>query len=203
MEEEKKLDSGRVASPECRPQLHGHLRTGDRLSLGTDSKQRLTKMPHRSYRVFCCRRLSSRNVRATIFISTSRASEEILCRADWLCLRCLASCECAILPIREIATYSRCGGSRERPTARCSLQAPEPVNTFCWQPAESQQHNRPDGRDDESDVAAGPFLPLFLLQELIFAHCPHQPRSPIRGNFLFKPDWLQASCATSCRSANC
>ena len=68
--------------------------------------------------------------------------------------------------------------------------APEPVNKFCWQPAESQQDNRPEGRNDESDADAVPFLPRFVLQELIFAHCPHQPRSPIRGNFLNKSDWL-------------
>ena len=35
------------------------------------------KMPHRSYCVFSCKKSSSRTVRTTIFISTSRASEEI------------------------------------------------------------------------------------------------------------------------------
>ena len=40
-----------------------------------------------------------------------------------------------------------------------------------------------------------PFQPRFLLRELIFAHCPHQPCSPIRGNFLYRADRLsQRNC---------
>ena len=64
----------------------------------------------------------------------------LLCRADWLCLRRIAGCECAILPIQEIATNSKCSvcdqaNSGERTTARRSLAAPEQVNKFSWQPA--------------------------------------------------------------------
>ena len=61
----------------------------------------------------------------------------------------------------------------ERSTARQSLPAPEPVNNFCWHPAESQQHNQPGRKSDEFDASVVSFQPL------IFAHCPHQPRRPI------------------------
>ena len=114
----------------------------------------------------------------------SRASEEnLLCRADWLCLGGIAGCECAILPIPEIATHSRCehASSGERPTARRSLPAPEPVNKICWQLAESQQDNgRSEWRSDKFDADTVPFQPRLSLQELIFAHCPHQPRSRMK-----------------------
>ena len=40
MEKEKKLDSGRIFSPGCRPQAHGHLRVADHLSRSAASKQR-------------------------------------------------------------------------------------------------------------------------------------------------------------------
>ena len=78
----------------------------------------------------------------------------------------------------------------ERFTVRRSLPAPEPANKFCWQPAESQQHNRPDERNDEFDAAAVPFHPRSSLQEHTFVHCPHRPLSPMRGNFLDRPVWL-------------
>ena len=79
----------------------------------------------------------------------------LLCRAGWLCLRGIAGCECAILPIQEIATCSRCSvcehaSSGERPSARQSLPAPEPVNTISWQPAKGQQDSgRSEWRNDE------------------------------------------------------
>ena len=60
--------------------------------------------------------------------------------------------------------------------ARRSLLAPEFVNKFWWQPAESQQDIQPERRNDEFDANVVSFQPRFLLQELIFAHCPHQPR---------------------------
>ena len=77
----------------------------------------------------------------------------------------------------------------DRPTARRSLPALEPVSEFCWQPLESQQHNQPERRSDEFDADVVSLQPRFLLQELIFAHCPYQPRRPIRGNSLTKSDW--------------
>ena len=121
----------------------------------------------------------------------------LLCSADWLCLRGTAGTECGILPIREIATHRQCSAcartsSGELPTARRSLPAPEPVNKFCWQLAESQQHNQPERRGDEFDADVVSFLPRFLLQELIFASPFFQPSvqpsfpqnfvsSPVRG----------------------
>ena len=119
----------------------------------------------------------------------------LLCKSDWLCLRGIAGCECTILPIQEIATDSKCSvcvhaSSGEHSTARRSLPALEPVNKFCWQPAETQQQTRRDERIDEFDTDAVTFHSRFVLQELIFVHCSHQPRSPIRRNFVYKADWL-------------
>ena len=109
--------------------------------------------------------------------------------------RCHAQCsrECAILPFREIATYSRCSvceqtSSGERTMPRRSLLAPDPVNKC---------------RNDESDADSVPFLPRFLLQELVSAHCPHQPRSPFRLpeqiGLVFSEE-SKAPSATSCSS---
>ena len=129
-----------------------------------------------------------------LFLNQPRLGGNLLCRADWFCLRGTASCECAILPIRVIATYFRCSAceqtsSGERPAARWSLPAPAPVNKLFWQPAENHQdHHQPEMRNGELDADAVPFLPRFLLWELIFAQCPHQSRPPIRGNILHKSD---------------
>ena len=127
---------------------------GDRLSLGTNSEQRRAhaKTPHRSYRDFCCRRLSSRTVRTTIFIPTSRASRgNLLCRADWLCLRGIAGTECAILPRfkKSPPLPRRCSAceqtsSGERPTARRSLPHRNQSTNSVGQPAENQQDNQPE-----------------------------------------------------------
>ena len=131
--------------------------------------------------------------RTTISIPTSRAFREIFCagQTGFVCT------ECGILPIREVATYPRSSAcdhpsSGERSTARRSLPAREPVSKFCWEPVESQQHNQPERRSDEFDADVVSFQVRFLLQELNFAHCPYQPRRPIRGNFLTKSDWLVA-----------
>ena len=67
-----------------------------------------------------------------------RLRGNLLCRMDWL-HRGIARTEGAILPIREIAACPRCStcehpGSGERPTARRSLPAPEPMNEFSWWP---------------------------------------------------------------------
>ena len=91
-----------------------------------------------------------------LYFSQPRLRGNLLCRADWLCLRWIASCECAILPIREIAIYSsRCSvceqtSSGERQTARGSLPAPEHVNKFWWQSTDSQQDNSTRGRNTDN-----------------------------------------------------
>ena len=66
--------------------------------------------------------------------SQPRSQRNLLCRADLVSLRGIAGCECAILPIREIAysTRSVCeqASPGERATALRSLPATEPVNKF-------------------------------------------------------------------------
>ena len=50
----------------------------------------------------------------------------------------------------------------------------------------------PNSRPGEDVI---PFLPRFLLQEIIFEHCPYDdlyPKQPrLRGNLLCKTDWLR------------
>ena len=103
-------------------------------------------------------------------------------------------CESATLPIREVASRSKCSvcakaSSGERPMARRSLPTPEPVNIkFCWQQKAS------DTIDGTRETTKSMHTLChssrgFSLQELIFAHCPHQPRSLIRGNVPHKSDW--------------
>ena len=48
----------------------------------------------------------------------------------------------------------------------------------------------PVPNNDEFSADAGPFRPRFLLQELIFAHCPYLPSPSTRGNLLSRADWL-------------
>ena len=111
----------------------------------------------------------------------SRASEEITCtKRVCFCLRGISGCECAILPIQEIATCSRCSVCEHGQLRGPLHGAPAPTN-FAGN-RKSQQDNQPERRKNESDADAVPFLPRFLLQKLIFVHFPRQPRSPIRGN---------------------
>ena len=92
------------------------------------------------YRVFSCKRLSSRTARTEgVYPNQPRLQENLLCRADWLCLRGVATTECAILPTRELGTcpwYSACehSSSGERPSARQCLPAPVLIDGFSWQP---------------------------------------------------------------------
>ena len=80
-------------------------------------------------------------------------------------------------------------------------------NVLQCNPSESHQDSfQSDRMNNEHDADAVPFLPRFLLQELILAHCPHQSRSSFRGNFLSRADWLSLGGIagvelTFCRSA--
>ena len=50
-------------------------------------------------------------------------------------------------------------------------------------------------RDEEASEEDRPFLPRFLLQEIIFAHIPYERvfhnRPSLQGNFLCRSDWLR------------
>ena len=50
-------------------------------------------------------------------------------------------------------------------------------------------------RDEESSEEDRPFLPRFLLQEIIFAHSPYEGvfhnRPSLQGNLLCRSDWLR------------
>ena len=118
MEKEKKLDRRCIVSPGSRLQFHGHLRTGDRLCLGADSKQRQTR--RRCHTVLSAYSAAGDYLRAM----SVRLRGNLLCRADWLCLR------------PPDAAPANKPSSGKRPTARRSLLAPELVNKICWQPAE-------------------------------------------------------------------
>ena len=135
MAKEKKPDSGRVLSPGCRPQPHGHLRDGNHISRDAASKRR-----HARRRIDAV--LTAFPAAGDLFRSQSIRTSR----------RGIASCECAILPIREIVSHSRC--------------------SVCQQTSSGERPTEPERRNDASDADASPFLPRFLLQELIFAHCP-------------------------------
>ena len=137
MEKEKKLDSKRIVSHRCRPQFHD-LRTRGRLSwalLPNSDEPGEDATPS-----FLLQEIIFAHCpHDDLYLTQPRLQEHLLCRADWLCLRGNASCECAILPIQEIATHSRC--SAQRSTARRSLPASKPINKLFWQPGENQQDN--------------------------------------------------------------
>ena len=127
MEKEKKLDSGRiVAKMQTATSWTSANRRLTFLGRRFQTATSLAKMPSRSYLVSCCKRLSSLTVRTMTFFNQPRLRRNPLCSADWLCLRGIARCKCAILPIREIATCSRCSvceqissGSAPRRTGPC------------------------------------------------------------------------------------
>ena len=56
----------------------------------------------------------------------------------------------------------------------------------------------PNHRRDEFDVDAAPFQPRFLLQELIFAHCPFLQRPYVRGNLVCRSDWVSLRAGCEC-----
>ena len=79
--------------------------------------------------------------------------------------------------------------------------APVPASTGVSQrilSAENQQdHQR---RNDEFDADAVPFLPRFLLQELIFGHCPHLA-DPDHSQLLIAWCWqMDLFCDVECTS---
>ena len=123
----------------------------------------------------------------------------LLCRTDWLQLRGIAKSDCAILPIQEIAACLWCSacehlGSGERLTARCALPSFEGLVPCyrCAGTADSLSSEHTDSISESEPVhwewdvdvpepplplqPTVPFQPQFLLQELIRAHCPFQPR---------------------------
>ena len=112
MEKEEKLDSRCIVSPGCSLRSRGPLRTEDRVSLGTNSQQpRAPRRRHRSYCNLCCKRLFLYRAHCPyddLYPNQPGHRGNLLCMADWLCLRGIAGTECAILPIQEITTYSRC-----------------------------------------------------------------------------------------------
>ena len=110
------------------------------------------KMPRRSYRVFLLQEIIFAHCPYdNLYFNQPRLRGNLLCRAEWLCLRGIASCECAIFSFREIAsqlTMQRLRTNQLRgaapPKARRSLWAPESVNKCCWQPSQSRQDNQPE-----------------------------------------------------------
>ena len=52
----------------------------------------------------------------------------LLCRVDWLSLRGIAGCECAILPILEIANFPRCSSGGQSSPGERPLGAPDPAS---------------------------------------------------------------------------
>ena len=111
------------------------------------------------------------------YLSRPCLTGNLLCRVDWLFLRGIAGCERAVLSIIEVATLPRCSSSRqgssvERPPVCRTLPVPEAPNRTPMEPFRKRSTQCPVGHDAD----AVPFLPQFLLQELLFAHCPCQPR---------------------------
>ena len=184
---------------------YGRQRTGDRLSLGIDSKQlRAHRRRQTVATVILLRKLSSHTVHATISILTSRAFWEIFCAGQTGFV-----CEVLQAPNAQSCRFEKSPNIpvSGRPTARRPLPALEPVSEFCWKPLGSQQHNQTERRNDEFDADVLSFQPQFLLQELIFAHCPF--RTSLADPFveISSPNPIgslsgesQTPSASSCRS---
>ena len=116
-----------------------------------------------------------------------------------------------LLSIQEIATYSRCNICEQASSGERST-APVPAGTGVCQHIVLATGREPARQCSvgvekrKIDADAVPFQLWFLHQELMFAHCPHQPCTSNRENFLNRSDLLslseesQALSATSCRS---
>ena len=60
------------------------------------------------YRTFSCRRFFEHSPHEGVYPIHSRLQVNLLCGADWLCLRGIAATGRAILPTRELASYAQC-----------------------------------------------------------------------------------------------
>ena len=59
----------------------------------------------------------------------------------------------------------------------------------------------PAPNDDEFVTDAVPFQPRFLLQELIFAHCPYLLQPCLTMNLLCRVDWFSVKAIAGCECA--
>ena len=150
----KKLDSRRLVTPGCRKRSCRREGTGNRPSLGIDSRQR-RRRPNRSYRDFCCRRISSYTVCSTIPIPTSRASRRISragrtrCRCEELQIQSARSSPSETSPPASAAARAIIVVQESAPQRVGPCGAPEPVSGLSWQPEQVPWYGS-SGRADSS-----------------------------------------------------
>ena len=185
-----------IVSPGCRLQSHGHLRTGDRLSLGTHSKQR--RFRRRCHTVLTAfspvgDHLRALSVRRSLS-QPARASEEIsFARQTGLVCEVLQAasvryCRSPPTPDAAPANKPAHGGAR-RHAGPCQHWS-QPTNSV----GRRQKIIKIIINQRRATTSSTPTLYHSCLgsyfQQLIFAHCPHQLRPPTRRNFLRKSDCL-------------
>ena len=186
MEKEKKLGRGRFLSSRCRPQVPGYQRARDRSCLGAGSKQRRTRckrgaVPTAFSPAAAC--LCSLSVSAPAVSRWESSTQSGLAFSVRDCrLRMCCSADPRDCHLSKMQQQQQAG----RAPARRTLLAPEAPNVLQCKATKTVFQS--DRRNNEHDADAVPFLPRFPLQELVFAHCPHQP--PIRGNLRNRADWL-------------
>ena len=150
----------------------GYQRARDRLSRGGGSKEH----ENADAAPFQPHFLQQETIFAHGYTCLSRPSEEITCtKRVWL----LSERDCGLrvcdpTDSRDRHLLKGAVSSGERSTARQRQQIL--LATVKVSMSISLRRN------DESDADAVTLLPRFLLQKQIFVYCPHQPRSPIRGN---------------------
>ena len=196
MEKEKKLDSRCIVSLGFRLCSRGRQRTGNRASLGTDPTHR--EGPGDDVTPFLPRFLQQEVIIA--HSPYDDLQENLLCRADWLCLRGIAATELAILPTRELAACPCCSAcehpsSGERPPARRSQPAPVLVDGFSWQPEQvpwSGSSGRADSPCSGRTNSIYDSEPDFWKWDLARNFCPHvhgpesQPAVPSQPRLLLR-----------------
>ena len=174
-----RLDAGCDAMSICEQEIY--------FSLGTDSRQRRAR--RRCHTVLAAgdylRALSARRSCFHKSLVQSRLALSEVPQAARV-----RSCRIEKSPPTPDAAPAKtpAEGSAPRRAGPCQHRSQSTNSVGSQQ--KNQQDNSQERRNDEFHADVVPFLPRFLLQELIFAHCPDQPRRPIRGKFLTKSDWL-------------
>ena len=133
-EREKKLDSRCIVSPGCRLCPYGRKRTGNRLFVGIESRQRRThRRRHAVPRFLLQKIIFIHSPYDDLYPNKPRLRGNLFMQDGWHRLRGTAGTECATPPMREIAAYPRCSAS---------LLAPEPVGGLSWWQAWKNKQRR-------------------------------------------------------------
>ena len=141
-----------------------------------------------------------------------RLRGNLLCRADWLCLRGIAGCECSIQPIREVCRLLKVQRLRTSQLRGAPHGAPVPVGTGTSEQILLATSRKPARQSTGGEkrrircrrcvIPAAILTPgAYLCSLSALVSLTHSRKFPEQiGLALYLSEESQASSATSCRS---